>query len=325
MGVDAALREQFQQNVQIEPRAAKTKELGDTLKPLAFSASSEQRLDVAASLAHVAFAAPERIGTIYDAFSAGWCGKAIDAKPLPSLQQAPLETSEDLWREFWQVVEDAVAGKLDAASITARTAALGAHLSPSFADRAIQAAHLYPGVTEAAAGPLPSMVDLGHLAACPNESLGRQFHDLIVDNNFDLEVLDREAIGLAALPKPLDYLNTRILQSHDLWHIVGGYEITALHEIAISAFQMAQFGHNYSSQFLAVTATVGAISPPEGWGVLMDTITSAWVHGRETAPLITIPWEDVWTLSTEEIRGRYAIAPYQSPYPANLIEELRAA
>ncbi len=52
-------------------------------------------------------------------------------------------------------------------------------------------------------------------------------------------MLDRDAPSLRDLPAPLNYLNARILQVHDLWHLVGGYQTTGLHEIAISAFHLA--------------------------------------------------------------------------------------
>ena len=115
-----------------------------------------------------------------------------------------------------------------------------------------------------------------------------------------------------------------MLQAHDLWHITAGYETTALHEIAISAFQMAQFGHNYSAQFLSITAVVGALSPARGYRFLMDTITTAWAHGRETPAMILIPWEQVWEQPVEAIRHTYRIAPYDRAHPADLIERARA-
>jgi ubiquinone biosynthesis protein Coq4 len=49
-------------------------------------------------------------------------------------------------------------------------------------------------------------------------------------------------------------------------------------------------------------------------------VLTAWVHGRETSPMIGIRWEDSWNLSVKEIRESYAILPYESPHPANLIE-----
>ena len=78
--------------------------------------------------------------------------------------------------------------------------------------------------------------------------------------------VSREALSLASLPPALRYLNTRILQMHDIWHLAGGFKTTALHEIAISAFQQAQFGHGYSAMFLAVVTaasvpSVAAVAP----------------------------------------------------------------
>ena len=284
----------------------------------------KDRLEIAATLAHIAFLAPDRIAETYDALAAGWTGKAIEAAPIQSFGRPPEPAPEGLWDEYWSVVEDGKAGKLDALSITARTAALGRSMTPETLSRIAEYASLFEGVDEAAAGPMPELITLETLAACPKGSLGRQFHDLIVDNKFDLEVLDRDAIGLSDLPQPLAYLNTRMLQAHDLWHITGGYETTALHEIAISAFQMAQFGHNYSAQFLSITAVLGADAPGPGYAILMDTITSAWRHGRQSPALILIPWEDVWHQSVETIRGQYRLTTYDSPHPPGLIERGQA-
>lgn len=125
----------------------------------------------------------------------------------------------------------------------------------------------------------------------------------MVDNGFDLEVLDRGALGLAELPPPLDYLNVRILQCHDIWHAVAGYETTGLHEVAISGFQMGQFGHLYSSLFLGVVLTKVAFTQPfEGFGFLLDTILSAYRHGRESPPLLGVDWESIWDRPVDAIR-----------------------
>ncbi|MCZ4296462.1 Coq4 family protein [Henriciella marina] len=282
------------------------------------------RLAIAATLAHVAFLEQDRIAETYDALAAGWSGTPVDAAPIYSFARPAEPSPEGLWDAYWGVVEDGKAGKLDALSITARTAELGKFMTPQTLDRIAEYASRFEGVDEAAAGPMPELITLETLAACPKGSLGRQFHDLIVDNKFDLEVLDRDAIGLSDLPQPLAYLNTRMLQAHDLWHITGGYETTALHEIAISAFQMAQFGHNYSAQFLSITAVLGADAPGPGYAILMDTITSAWRHGRQSPALILIPWEDVWHQPVETIRGQYSLTTYDSPHPPGLIERGQA-
>lgn len=294
--------------------------LSKILKTAGRKASAIERAEIAAFLAHAAFLAPDQVATVYDTVSEAWLDTSIEAEPINTLGQDSEPSPPLLWDQFWRVVEDAADGKLDALAITQRTAALGGEMPEAFVSRVAAMSHTYPGISEAAGAPFPSKIELKTLARQPAGSIGAEFHQLIVDNKFDLEVLDRSEIGLAALPHPLDYLNTRILQSHDLWHITAGYETTSLHEIALSGFQMAQFGHNYSAQFLSIVAAVGAISPATGYKVLMDTITTAWVHGRETYPMMLIPWEDVWHKSADEIRADYSIREYQRPYRADLIE-----
>ena len=291
-----------------------------TLKEAGKKASPEDRIELAAKLAHAAFLAPDHVAEIYDAVTTSWIDRAIDADRIATLNTVSETAPAGLWQNFWSVVEDAADGKLDALAITERTAALGGEMPEAFVNRVAEMSHTYPGVSDAARGDLPAKIDLETLAEQPAGSIGAEFHHLIVSNAFDLEVLDRSEIGLAALPTPLDYLNTRILQAHDLWHITAGYETTALHEIALSAFQMAQFGHNYSAQFLAIVFAVGAISPASGYKVLMDTVTTSWAHGRETYPMMLIPWEEVWHKSAEDIRVQYGIQPYDRPYRADLIE-----
>ena len=78
---------------------------------------------------------------------------------------------------------------------------------------------------------------------------------MLVDNNFDAEVLDREVIGLANLSPALRYLNTRILQMHDVAFSRGlpNYQSARNCYFCVPT---GSFGHNYSSMFLATVVTM---------------------------------------------------------------------
>lgn len=281
------------------------------------SAASARRL--AALFAHAAFAAPERIAAVYDAAAAGWFGTPVGVAPIAPPPVQPLALAPAFWTSFWGLVTDA-GGNLEAGEVTVRTAALGGLLDPAYPARIAAACSAYPGVLEAARQGLPDRFSLESLAACPDGSLGEAFRRLIVDNGFDFEVLDRDALGLSDLTPPLDYLNTRMLQTHDLWHILAGYRTTKLHEVAISAFQMAQFGHGYSAMFLAMVATAASFRPDPSFSLLAETILSAWVHGRRTPSMLAIPWESIWDQPIEAIRRQFGVVAYPSPYPADLFE-----
>lgn len=282
---------------------------------------AESQRRVAGAMVWAAFSCPEAIETVYDIIAAAWLG-AGEFPDIPTgLSQAPLEAS--FWDAFFSAVDDAEQG-YDAASITARVAALGGSVHASFRQIAEDCARHHPGAATALTNPMPGRTDLDELGACGDSSLGQTLYRMIVDQGYDLEVLDREAIALSALPRSLRYLNTRILQMHDVWHLVAGYETTASHEIAISAFQLAQFGHNYSAMFLATITTISCTLRPAGFGILMQLIAEGWRHGRETPAMMAINWEAEWNKPIKEIRESYGIPIYRSILPATLFESMAA-
>ena len=291
----------------------------------AIKAGSAAELPALAALwLNAAAAAPEVLPAIYDGAAQGWLGRAPDAPAIGLQAQPPEPIPADFWTAFWALLDEP-AGSLGAGGITARTAALLGRLSPGLSPRLGGVALAFPGVADAVAQGYPHRFTLQSLALCPPNSLGGEFHALIVDNGFDLEVLDREALGLAEAPAPHAYLNARILQCHDLWHLAAGYRTTGLHEVAISGFQLGQFGHHYSAMFLAVVLTRLAAERAEAAPLFLDTILTGWTHGRESPPLLGLDWEALWALPVEDIRARVGLSAYASPWPADLFEQLSVA
>jgi ubiquinone biosynthesis protein Coq4 len=279
---------------------------------------------LAAAMLGMAAAAPERLAGLYDLAAGRWFGEAVAAPEIAVSDSPPEPIPADFWTAFWALL-DTPAGTLGAAGVTQRTAALAGVCGPGLRDRAAAAALAYPGCAEAAASGYPERFTLEALARCPKDSLGGAFHALIVDNGFDLEVLDRDALGLADLPPPLDYLNTRILQCHDLWHLAAGYRTTGLHEVAISGFQLGQFGHHYSAMFLGMVTARAALERPESATLLLDIILGGWRHGRESPPILGVDWPAIWDQPLEAIRSRLGLKAFESSWPADLFEQLRAA
>jgi len=302
-----------------EPEAVKA-----LARALRAGGSRAQRLELAAAFAHVAFLEPGRIAGVYDAASEGWFGVPVSGPPIKSFSgPGPVAPPPAIfWDAWWDLVDQQA---MDAGEVTSRTAALGGHLDSGFAERGASACLAFAGVKEAAQAGMPGRFDLSTLAACPRGSVGDVFHRLIVENGFDLEVLDRDALGLSRLIQPLGYLNARMLQTHDLWHILAGYRTTGLHEIGISGFQMAQFGHGYSAMFLALVATKIARAPTAAADMITEVILSGWAHGRRTPPMLLIPWEEAFDQTPEALRRRYGVRPYETPYPADIFEQFRLA
>lgn len=283
---------------------------------------SEGRLTLTAAMAWVAYSCLDATESVCDNIFSAWLGNGPTPDIPRDLPAAPME--ESFWDAFWAVVDGHDEG-YDAISITVAVASLGAALHPDMQMLADQHAQNHRGAVNAISNPIPDFTDIDALARCPAGSLGQSLHHMIVENGYDPEVLDRDAIALSELPHSLHYLNARILQMHDVWHLVAGYETTSSNEIAISAFQLAQFGHNYSSMFLAAVMAISTFKEPKGFTILMQILAEAWQHGRETPVMMDIEWEKEWDRSLEDIRARHQITTYDSIFPADLLESIETA
>ncbi len=267
-----------------------------------------------------AFASPAGIPVVFDVIADAQLGKPLtdDNCEVPC---TPL--AENFWQAFAAIVEGPEGG-YDATSITVAVAGLAGVLDSNYSEFSEAAAIAHPGADSPSEKTVPPLLALKTLEVLPEGSLGRDLYSMWVDNGFDPEVLDRQAIGLDQLSPALRYLNTRILQMHDIWHLVGGYQTTSLHEIAISSFQLAQFGHNYSAMFLATGATMSHIRTPQGFGLLMQNLAESWQHGRQMPPFMAIEWEDHWHKDVDTVRSEFGITAFKGSFPADLLEQLAA-
>lgn len=284
--------------------------------------SSEGRIALSGAMAWVAYSAPDACSAVCDNIASAWLGQGPTPDIPLDIPEAPLEDS--FWSAFWDVVEGPEEG-YDAISITVAVASLAGAVHPQFGEIAEQHACNHWGAKNAVARPIPEYTDIEALGECPDGSLGKSLYAMIIENGYDPEVLERDAIGLSELPHSLHYLNARILQMHDVWHLVAGYETTSSNEIAISAFQLAQFGHNYSSMFLASVMAISTVKEPRGFTILMQIITEAWQHGQNTPVMMDIEWEQEWNNSLEDIRQTHHIPTYESVFPADLLESVENA
>lgn len=280
----------------------------------------DDRLDdllfVAALLARAAFCSPEVTTALYDDLAAAW----LDGEPfqlshrdLSAETRAALATPAawppGLLEALWALLDEGV----DAETITPRIAALGATYPPAFRRRLADVMQEFPGVPEFLAMYEMPRTQIEVVAACDEGSLGRVFHDLIVDNGYDLEVLDPDSI--ADYEPALDRVNRRILQTHEIWHLIAGYSTSPMHEVAISGFQLAQFGHPYSRDFLAAAFLFAFFQAPALAPVFLQVTFEGWRHGRSTRPLLTVDWHERWSDRIEDLRREFAVLPFASRVP----------
>lgn len=139
-------------------------------------------------------------------------------------------------------------------------------------------------------------VDLDALGALPEGTLGRAYADFLRSRGLSPDVFEHAP---AEVPDPrMAYVIQRLRQTHDLWHVVTGYETDPASEIALQAFTFAQVRAPSSLVLAALGTLRGTPSKPD----LVLEVVSAFRIGRRAEKLAVFPWEDHWTRPLVEVR-----------------------
>lgn len=221
-------------------------------------AEASPPLSAAMLMAHAAFARPERQIAIFDAIANAWLDLEQGADRTATLRRelswltAPADVEEwqtprAVWDAFWSVVDaepgaQSTAGAKDnALDFTGRVVVIGMHYDPELLMRCERAHYLHEDVNKLLAQPEVRMTT-GDLRNWPKDSLGTNLLDMLTAKGYDLEVINPDDVMLPPVFAAQNRTNRRILQLHDVWHLFAGFGFTAQGEVAISGFQLAQFG-----------------------------------------------------------------------------------
>ena len=144
-------------------------------------------------------------------------------------------------------------------------------------------------------------LSLERLNQCAPGSLGKGYHQFIVDNGLE-ENLGRnyrefnaqlqESGKLDRLPEDMSFMMVRGFQIHDFLHVLTGYDASPLGELSLAAFYLAQLRFPYHAMRLAVTLGHTAYIRPEITVQVMDAIVDGWAYGRAADNLNFVRWED---------------------------------
>ena len=304
-------------------RATVRPELGEIAEAVRRAKAGEgaAQIELCGAMLWASFTCP---GAIFPVFDALFRAQLAQECRLTALPQESAPPPKAFWERFQETIEGPEGG-YDATSITVAVASLGGELHSEMAGLSESAARILNKEARPETKSAPPMITLEGLARLPEGSLGRALLAMWTENQFDPEVLDRDAIGLADLSPALRYLNTRILQMHDVWHLVAGYRTTSLHEMAISSFQLAQFGHHYSAMFLATVLCMSCLKQPAGFPLLMQNFAEGWRHGCHAPKFMEIEWEGEWHLDIASVRQKYGIEPFAGSFPPDLLENLASS
>jgi ubiquinone biosynthesis protein COQ4 len=90
------------------------------------------------------------------------------------------------------------------------------------------------------------------------------------------------------------YVEARLSQTHDIWHIVTGFDTTPIDEIGLQAFHLSQFPYPLGVALLSSSMMSTMLLDPEKLPMLLESIRQGWIMGKTVRPLFAQKWEEAW-------------------------------
>ena len=174
---------------------------------------------------------------------------------------------------------------------------------------------------------VPLLVDRDALRRYPDGTLARAYLDFVEREGISAEgIREAEARGEKLGPRapaPLDWVQSRMRDTHDLWHAAVGYSGDVLGETALLAFSVAQT-FNPSIALIVGIGLAKTATGDDGGRAARRTILDGFARGYRAAWLAGQPWEELLPLQLSEVRRRLRLdgAPV---YVRIRSSELRAA
>ena len=172
--------------------------------------------------------------------------------------------------------------------------------------------------------------DFRDLLRLPYGTFGHEYaqwmidHDLHPDLHRDVPVTDS-----AAPDADERYLAQRVLEVHDFWHVLSGYNCDAAGELGLLAFTLGQLPQRGIASLLLASVREDV---RRNWrdnrrpgSPLIPYLWRAFRHGRRARFLVSIAIEDYFWLPIGSVRQRLGIEPSERPLTHDALPPIAVA
>jgi ubiquinone biosynthesis protein COQ4 len=162
-----------------------------------------------------------------------------------------------------------------------------------------------------------TLADRTYLASLPAGSLGRAYFDWTSTRDFTADGIAQEVSSQVGRQRkdPRSNMGARVVDMHDLWHVLNGWDSDIYGEVHLLGYSYAQLG-GWAWLMLAMIANtlLATMGRFEGSAYLRNAMR----RGREATLLVAVDWEAMLPLPIEEVRRKLSIA---DPEPYRRLQE----
>ena len=139
-------------------------------------------------------------------------------------------------------------------------------------------------------------VVLPQLISLPQNTLGYIYANHMMRNGLT-------PLQASIVDSDYQFFLAHIRETHDLWHVVTGFDTSIIGEIQLEAFYVAQlYASRFWSALLAKNLLKALVYDIETTGKYIDAITQGWTMAQKANPLFGIQWNTLWETPLEVVR-----------------------
>jgi ubiquinone biosynthesis protein COQ4 len=154
---------------------------------------------------------------------------------------------------------------------------------------------------------IPPAHDLDQLLTYPENSLGYIYAKAMKKSGFDTNL----HAGMTA-ESDAHYVELRLSQTHDIWHILTGFSTSFIGEIGLQAFHLPQFPYPLATMLIANSLIASTLFNPAQLPALIVSIGQGWRMGETAQALFAQKWEEAWAKPLIQWQTELNIQPIPS-------------
>ncbi len=144
----------------------------------------------------------------------------------------------------------------------------------------------------------PDLPDMEDLEKMPEGTLGHAYAQHLLKNNLKLNFYPQ-----TNSERFVDYISCRLYISHDLWHVLLGYEVSPQGESEVQAFTLAQINSPTSVMLIAAGLLNLLKHNPASTPRIFSKCVDAYQRGKSAEFLLNYRFESLLTEPLEKIRS----------------------
>ncbi len=161
----------------------------------------------------------------------------------------------------------------------------------------------------------PPAYDLDALEKLPPNTLGHVYashmkrHHLTPDFYIQYRNMNEEECR-RFLDQKIRYIRFRISQTHDIWHVLAGFDISSLGEAGLQGFYFGQFPSGFSI-FIYLISLLASLTARQydSMEKALELFYQGYLNGKRAKFILPVKWEEHWAEDIDDVRRRYDIHP----------------